>query len=310
MRNNEGLHNLLASSVERFPERIAVEEADGGTIRYRELGELCGRTCNWLSANGIGRGDRVGLYLHKSIDGVAAIFGVLQCGAAYVPVDPMAPVSRAAYILADCAVRAVIVEREFAAPLGVELAKLGAAPRQLVLDSPAGGAALRAALDQQGASSAAASPASTEPTDLAYLLYTSGSTGRPKGVMLSHGNAHCFVNWCSDVFEPTEHDRFSSHAPFHFDLSILDLFVPLKHGAAVVLFGETLGKEPVRLASKIAERQITIWYSAPSILTMLVGQGRLDQYDFQSLRMVLFAGEVFPVKHLRRFKRGSRAAVL
>ena len=91
--------------------------------------------------------------------------------------------------------------------------------------------------------------------------------------MLSHRNARCFVDWCSDVFEPTEDDRFSSHAPFHFDLSILDLYVPLKHGATVVLFGESLGKEPARLAQKIAERRITIWYSAPSILTMLVGQG-------------------------------------
>ena len=71
------------------------------------------------STNGIGSGDRVGLYLHKSIDGVAAILGILQCGAAYVPVDPLAPVSRAAYILADCAVRAVIVERSFAGtPVG------------------------------------------------------------------------------------------------------------------------------------------------------------------------------------------------
>ena len=52
------------------------------------------------------------------------------------------------------------------------------------------------------------------------------------------------------MFEPTEQDRFSSHAPFHFDLSILDLYVPLKHGATVVLFGEGLGKEPARLAQK------------------------------------------------------------
>jgi amino acid adenylation domain-containing protein len=134
------------------------------------------------------------------------------------------------------------------------------------------------------------------------LLYTSGSTGRPKGVMLSHRNARCFVDWCSDVFEPTENDRFSSHAPFHFDLSILDLYVPLKHGATVVLFDESLGKEPARLAEKIAEHQITIWYSAPSILTMLAGQGRLEQHDWRALRIVLFAGEVFPVKHLRAIK--------
>ena len=74
MNNVVGLHHLLARSVERFPERTAVEEAEGGAISYRELGELSGRVSRWLSSNGIGSGDRVGLYLHKSIDSVAAIW--------------------------------------------------------------------------------------------------------------------------------------------------------------------------------------------------------------------------------------------
>ena len=233
---------------------------------------------------------------------MAAILGTLQSGAAYVPADPLAPVSRAAFIFADCAVNAVIVERTFVESFRQELATLGATPKLLVVDSLDAGNGLRRALDGERIPSQPAVWSPPVPSDLAYVLYTSGSTGRPKGVMLSHRNAQCFVDWCSDVFEPTEQDRFSSHAPFHFDLSILDLYVPLKHGATVVLFGEGLGKEPARLAQKIAERQITIWYSAPSILTMLVGQGELEQQDWQALRMVLFAGEVFPTKHLRALK--------
>jgi amino acid adenylation domain-containing protein len=137
---------------------------------------------------------------------------------------------------------------------------------------------------------------------LAYILYTSGSTGKPKGVMLSHANGESYVDWCSEVFAPTRDDRFSSHAPFHFDLSILDLFVPMKHGATLVLIGEEVGKQPVRLAPLIAERRLTIWYSAPSILSVLAQYGNLEQHDFSALRYVLFAGEVFPVKHLRRLK--------
>src|SRR5262249_40438784 len=89
---------------------------------------------------------------------------------------------------------------------------------------------------------------------------------------------------------------------FHFDLSILDIYVPLKHGATLVIFGYELGKEPARLAQVIADQRITSWYSAPSILSMLVQFGNLPKYDYSALRRVLFAGEVFPVRYLRALK--------
>jgi len=185
--------------------------------------------------------------------------------------------------------------------LRVELEKLGTAPRLFVLGETAGGAALRRALDDAEAERPAPVGITTTPApqDLAYILYTSGSTGKPKGVMLSHENAASFVDWCSEVFAPQTSDRFSSHAPFHFDLSILDIHLPLKHGATLVLVTEDIGKDPVRLAPLIAEQRITCWYSAPSILSLLAQYGKLASYDYSALRLVLFAGEVFPIKHLR-----------
>src|SRR3546814_9622723 len=86
--------------------------------------------------------------------------------------------------------------------------------------------------------------------------------------MHSHRTALRFVDWCADEFAPRAEDRFSSHAPFHFDLSILDLYVSIKHGAAIVLIGEELGKQPLRLAPVIAEQRITVWYSTPSVLRL------------------------------------------
>jgi amino acid adenylation domain-containing protein len=142
--------------------------------------------------------------------------------------------------------------------------------------------------------------AARQPDDLAYILYTSGSTGVPKGVMLTHRNAMSYVNWCSEVFAPSENDRFSGHAPFHFDLSILDIYVPIKHGASVHLIPDELGKNPKDLARFIASRQLTIWYSTPATLSLLAEFGQLNQHNYSQLRLVLFAGEVFPVKQLRR----------
>jgi amino acid adenylation domain-containing protein len=120
--------------------------------------------------------------------------------------------------------------------------------------------------------------------------------------MLSHENAVTFVAWCSEVFGVTAADRCSSHAPFHFDLSILDIYLSLKHGATLVLIGEDVGKEPLALAQVIADQRLSVWYSAPSILSLLAQYGGLDRLDLSSLRLVLFAGEVFPVKHLRAFQ--------
>ena len=151
---------------------------------------------------------------------------------------------------------------------------------------------------------AASAPATCEAEpmgaeDPLFILYTSGSTGKPKGVMLTQENATSFVDWCSDTFAPVPADVFSSHAPFHFDLSILDIYTPLKHGATLVIIPEDVGKEPQKLAALIHEAKITMWYSTPSILSLLVQYGKLESYDLSAIRVVNFAGEVFPIVHLK-----------
>jgi amino acid adenylation domain-containing protein len=298
------LHQAFEESARRRPDHVAVEEPGAGSITYAELAALSDAVRDRLRRLGVRPGDRVGFCLRKSIDGIATILGVLKAGAAYVPVDPGAPLARAAYILDNCSVAAAVTEQRFAEGLQAELAKLGGVPPILVLEGVGAGRHLRAALEREQAKDPAppAATASPGPDDLAYILYTSGSTGKPKGVMLSQRNATSFVDWCSETFAPTEDDRFSSHAPFHFDLSILDIYVPLKHGATLVLIAEEVGKEPVRLAPAIAEARISVWYSAPSILGLLAQYGNLPRHDYSTLRTVLFAGEVFPVKHLRALK--------
>jgi amino acid adenylation domain-containing protein len=199
----------------------------------------------------------------------------------------------------------LLVESRFEGGLRSEHEPLGPLPPIIVLERVGGGRGLSAALDALDREQTAKHAATVDsaPGELAYILYTSGSTGKPKGVMLSHENAVSFVDWCSELLEPRTSDRFSSHAPFHFDLSILDIHVCLKHGATLVLIGEDYGKDPERLAQLIAGERISIWYSAPSILALLSQFGRLTELDLSALRIVLFAGEVFPIKHLRTLTR-------
>jgi amino acid adenylation domain-containing protein len=276
------LASYLEQAARRWADRVAVVDVDGSELSYAELNQRADRAAGMLASRGVAPGDRVGVVLPKSAAALCAMFGAMKIRAAYVPVDWTAPTARIRTVLSDCAVRAVFVHedrREVAEGFDTTIV---------------------AGVDDLFSHAPADPPAGRDPEDLAYLLYTSGSTGTPKGVMLTQRNATSFVEWCSEVFSPEPQDCFSSHAPFHFDLSILDIYVALKHGAKLCLVPEDLGKNPRDLARFIAERRISVWYSTPSILSLLAEFGGLSRGDFSALRLVLFAGEVFPVKHLKR----------
>src|SRR5262249_1594633 len=135
--------------------------------------------------------------------------------------------------------------------------------------------------------------------DLAMLLYTSGSTGEPKGVMLSHRNVLAFVEWAAATFELGPEDRLANHAPFHFDLSTFDLFPGAPAGAAVHPPPPRIPPFPAAVAKAWTEQRLTVWYATPSTLVLLLTRGALADRDLSALRVLLFAGEVFPVKYLR-----------
>ncbi len=300
-----GLTGRFRDAAARWGDRPAAREGSGEPVSYRELDELSDRVATVLARRGVAPGDRVGVALPKSVDALACVLGAMKAGAAYVPVDPDAPASRNALILADCEVAAAFIARSRAEEIGAGLAAEGWSTELLIVDPASRGAGLGALVEGELIDGEAGAPPEPgiDDDDLAYILYTSGSTGRPKGVMLTHGNALAFVDWCSQEFRPSEEDRFSSHAPLHFDLSILDLYVPLGHGACVVLISSALGKDPAGLGALIEETGLTVWYSTPSILRLLVEHGDLESRDLSSLRTVLFAGEVFPVRHLRSLRQ-------
>lgn len=301
------LVDLVAKGAEISPSKLAVISNDAA-LTFAELIDGAKRIGTSLCDAGVGRGDRVGIWMDKTPACMQAVLGAMFAGAAYVPLDPRAPWRRCRAILEDCDVSAMAAD-------GPRLPNLnslveGVHPRLVIID---GGGALegenRLPADSRVEYLAeilekpAGDLPTPEPGDVAYILYTSGSTGSPKGVVHTHRSGLAFVQWVRKTYGITADDVFSNHAPFHFDLSISDLYASLGSGATVRLISSLEAMLPPYLVKSVAEWGITVWYSVPSILTAMMDVGGLEEYGFGDVRVLLFAGEVFPTPQLRRLRR-------
>ncbi|MEU5002608.1 amino acid adenylation domain-containing protein [Streptomyces sp. NPDC021622] len=288
------LQELVIEAAARHPERLAVQ-GPLGELSYAALDAGADRMALQLREKGVRSGDRVLVWADKSPETVIALQAVLRLGAAYVPVNATTPAERVSLLLDGCAPRAVCVD----GPRAGELAALaGTGTPWLDITAPLTGPRLR-------------DPAPVSPDNLAYILYTSGSTGTPKGVCVTHGNARAFVDWAVRELAPTPEDRFANHAPFAFDLSVLDLYAAFAAGASVHLVPSDLAYDPSRLVDFLCSRDISVWYSVPTALTLMMRDGGLlDQSAPARLRAVLFAGEPFPVAPLRALASWTPARLL
>lgn len=295
------LHDLVSEACGRHPHRTAVVGPER-TLTYAELDREAGALARALAGTGVGRGDRVLLWAEKSCALVAATQAVLRLGAAYVPLHGATPPSRVALVARDCGATAICVS-------GTRLGDVPSLPGTAVVDLDAHHAA-----DPAAAGVTAAGPLPRPPAggdDLAYILYTSGSTGTPKGVCVSHRAARAFVDWSIAELAPAPGDRFANHAPFSFDLSVLDLYAALGTGASVHLIPAELAYAPGRLTEFLRRDRITVWYSVPSALILMMREGGLtDAPPPESLRAVLFAGEPFPIAAVRRLAGWTGARLL
>lgn len=305
------LWQVLSESAARRPDGDAVRQGDQ-RLSYRELDDASSRLAATLVAHGLAPGDRVGLFFPKSLASYVTIFGILKAGGVYVPIDPASPPGRLGYIVRNCGIRHLVTAADRVA--GIDEALDGSPPHPLdllcVVDGGTAYASRAARVVRAWSDALTAAPARPHDgveTDLAYVLYTSGSTGAPKGVMISHRAALTFVEWAHDEFAVSARDLVSNHAPLHFDLSVFDIFATIMGGGTIVPVPDRLSTFPVRLAEFIREQRISIWYSVPSALTLMLQRGNFAAAPYPDLRVLLFAGEVFPIKYLHQLRRAVTA---
>ncbi len=295
--------HLIDRSAERYPDHDAFRW-NGRGLTYAELARRANGLARFLRENGVTKGDRIGVYLNKSLETAVSVYGIMKAGAAYVPLDPLAPESRVAFIVRDCGIRWLLADAAKQAVIGriaegiPELAgAIGIEPL------PSGG--LRTLSWDDIAVLAADSPpeSGVMEQDLAYIMYTSGSTGAPKGMMHTHYSGLSYARLSAATYGVNHEDRLGNHSPLHFDMSTFEYFSGPLAGATTVIIPEAYTKLPASLSQLIDDERLTIWYSVPFALIQLLLRGALERRDLSSLRWINFGGEPFPPKHLRALMR-------
>lgn len=275
-------------------------------LSYQQLQARANGLAAGLVGLGVKRGDRVGLFLHKSIETAVGAYGIMKAGAAFVPLDPLMPPKRLRSIMTDCGIEVVVTESsKLELLLGIAS---GTALKAIV--GPARPARMGALAQASGERvewlswsevAATAVPSvgvESQPDDLAYIMYTSGSTGEPKGMMHSHRSGLAFAQWGVDFCDLGPSDRVASHGPLHFDISIFDFFSSALAGSCVELIPEPVTKFPASLSKFLADQQVTVLFTVPYALSQLAINGALAERQLGYLRWILFGGEPFAPQQL------------
>jgi amino acid adenylation domain-containing protein len=264
--------------------------AEFGTQRwtYGELNEAANRVARRLRDLGVGPESLVGVAMDVSLRRLAVLLGVWKAGGGYVPLDPELPAERLEFVIGDTAMAVVVADAASAAqvpaPDGVSVVDVDGQWDEL------------AGLDGSDLAGTGAVP-----SDVAYVIYTSGSTGRPKGVLVEHRQALTFLQGMVRAWQIEPGGAVLSFAAFTFDVSVMDMFMPLLAGARVVLAPPEVLHSPPRLAELIRSAGVTFCCLPPAVLSLLTGE------RFGGLRTLLSAGEELSSELLRSWLRDGTA---
>jgi amino acid adenylation domain-containing protein len=298
--------SFLVATASRHGARLALS-MDGRVLTYGELDAMANRVANSLIHHGVRSGDRVALWMPKSLEAIVTIWGVLKAGAAFVPVDPGAPVSRLATIARDCEVCALVTALDRADDLRDAFS--ASAPMRAVLYAGDGAGPIPAARwscvswNEVEAESAEPPPVDIEDTALALVQYTSGSAGTPKGVMISHRTLAGQADWTVASFELSSEDRIPGYTPLSSAMSTFEIFAGVRAGASVYPVAPRIAPFPAAVAKSWSDQRITVISAVASALQMLLSRGNLGALDFSELRIVATGGEYMPAQRLGELMR-------
>ncbi len=305
------VQDFLEHSADRLPSKTALV-CDGQRLTYAQLDEMANRLAHALIAGGVVRGDRVGLFLHNSVELVVGIFAALKAGAVFVSINATTKRDKLHYILNNCRATALIADvRADLAGLIEDTAPMVPSLRCVVL-------AGKGAADAAGArcitfENALSKSDARRPRrqgidlDLACLIYTSGTTGDPKGVMSDHSNVVFAASAIIEYLENRESDVVINVLPLSFDYGLYQLLMTFKFGGTLVL--EKSFTYPAAVLKKMEQERVTGFPGVPTVYAMLVPMD-LSAFDLSSLRYLSNTAAALPVSHIEEIRKKFPKATL
>ncbi|MEW6028989.1 MAG: amino acid adenylation domain-containing protein [Chloroflexota bacterium] len=274
------IHELIEAQAKRSPDAIAIQfeqrpEGSGDSaqwsernlrdVTYKELNKRADEVAKVLTAQGVGPGTLVGLFVNRSVDMLVGLLGVLKAGGAYLPLDPSFPAERLAFMLADSNASILLT-------LSTLLPEIPKTDAQVIcLD------ALGEVKGKRGKKSKASAD------DLAYVIYTSGSTGKPKGVQIHHRAVVNFLCSMQKDLEITADDSLLAVTTLSFDIAVLELLLPLTVGAKVVIANSEVVADGALLAHSLEDSKITFMQATPASWRLLLEAGWNGKPDLKIL---------------------------
>lgn len=276
------LVSLFTEQAQKTPHAIALVEGELSWT-YKQLNEWSNQICSYLIENcNVTKGDKVGMHLERSGWMVASLYGIMKCGAAYVPIDTTYPLDRKKYIVDDAALAVILTSEDDSSvkDLVKYIVKQG--------DETQKGTHVPSV--------------QVNGDDSAYVIYTSGSTGMPKGVELGHKGVVNRIEWMKNAYDFNPKDVVLQKTPYVFDVSVWEFFMTLGYGAKLVLCTRNDIYNPESLAALIEKNNVTTLHFVPGMYQVFLESigGIEAEKMLASVRQVFASGEALSVQTVKR----------
>lgn len=281
--------DYLEETAEKYPEKIAFYDIEKAST-FRELQQEA-KAVGSTIAEVVPSKQPVIVYMERNTNTISAFLGCVYAGCFYIPIDKDMPAERIEVIIELLNPKAIICDKK----TEISARKLAGDVLIILYEE--------SVKNKINENLLAVIKVCVKSTDLMYVLFTSGSTGVPKGVTISHGAVIDFIEWICVRYGFDESTSFCNQSPFHFDVSLADIYVPIKTGATTYIPPKSFYTFPQKVISFINEHQINTLIWVASALCNVVNCRAFDVMIPESVRFVVFTAEVMPCKHLNEWMR-------